>query len=71
MSTGIAEKIVSGLKTEKEILDAGWAIMKAESGTKTARYYFCYNEDFPSDLLSEYNWLEQQRNTTQVVDTQS
>lgn len=59
--TSLAEQIQPGLKTEKEILDAGYAIMKAQDGSKAARYYFCYHEDYPSDLLSEYNWLEQQR----------
>jgi hypothetical protein len=34
--------------------------MKTESGIKTARYYFYYHEDFPSDLVSEYFWLQRQ-----------
>lgn len=63
MSTGLAEKLPKGLKTEKEILDAGYRILKETEGSKTARYYFCYNEDFPSDLLSEYKYLENQAET--------
>jgi hypothetical protein len=28
---------------------------------KSARYYFWYHEDFPSDLINEYFWLQQQK----------
>ena len=59
--TSLAEQLPKGLKTENEILDAGYVIMKAELGSKSARYYFCYHEDFPSDLINEYIWLEKQR----------
>lgn len=63
MSTGLAEKLPKGLKTEDEILSAGFQIMKKEEGIKTARYYFYYNEDFPSDLIAEYKYLENQVET--------
>jgi hypothetical protein len=56
----IAEQLPVGLVTEDEILGAGYQLMKQEMGSKTARYYFCYNEDYPSDLLSEYRYLKQQ-----------
>ena len=59
----LAEKIFAdspGIKNEDQVLDTGWGIMKTESGIKTARYYFHYHEDFPSDLVSEYFWLQRQ-----------
>lgn len=54
----LVEKLPRGLKTESEILGAGYTLMRKEQGAKTARYYFCYNEDFPSDFLSDYQALE-------------
>ncbi len=57
--TSIAEQLPSGLVTENEILDAGFAIMKQRDGTKAARYYFCYDEDYPADVISEYRFLQQ------------
>lgn len=52
----LAQQLPSGL-TENEILDKAFEIMRQEQGLKTARYYFYYNEDFPSDLISEYFYL--------------
>ena len=46
------------LDGEDEILNAGFAIMKQRDGAKAARYYFSYDEDFPSDFISEYKWLQ-------------
>ena len=57
--TSIVEQLPSGLVTENEILDAGFAIMKQRDGTKAARYYFCYDEDYPADVISEYRFLQQ------------
>lgn len=62
MST-TAKLLPPGLKTEDEILDAGFAIMKKESGIKTARYYFCYSEDYPADFIADYRDLEDARKT--------
>lgn len=53
----LAQKVAPGLKTESEILAAGFALMKKENGSKAAKYYFWYNEDFPSDFLSEYIYI--------------
>lgn len=58
--TSIAQQLPKGLKTENEILDAGYVLMKAQLGAKAAMYYFNYDEDFPSDLISEYRWIEKQ-----------
>ena len=65
--TSLAEQIFEvapAIKTENELLDLGFDCMRKEQGAKAARYYFWYDEDFPSDFVSEYFWL--QRNT--VVD---
>jgi len=59
--TSIAEQLPAGLVTEDEILGAGFAIMKQRDGTKAARYYFCYDEDYPADLIAEYRFLQQHK----------
>jgi len=56
----IATELPRGLMTENEILDAGYNLLKQQLGTKTARYYFYYNEDYPSDVINEYLWLQEQ-----------
>lgn len=55
----IATELPVGLVTEDEILDAGYLLMKQQMGSKTARYYFCYHEDYPADVISEYRWLQE------------
>jgi len=59
----VAQQLPNGLKTETEILAAGFALMKEQFGLKSARYYFHYNKDYPSDLISEYNWLHKEAGT--------
>jgi len=49
----LAQQLAPDL-TENQILASAFEIMAKEQGIKTARYYFYYNEDFPSDLISEY-----------------
>ena len=49
-----------GIATEKELLGQGFELMRQQQGSKTARYYFWYHEDFPSDFVSEYFWLQRQ-----------
>ena len=56
----LANKLPKGLRTEDEILAAGFALMKEQLGLKTARYYFYYNEDYPSDVINEYLWLNKE-----------
>ena len=58
--TSLAHQLPPGLQTENEILNEGFKIMKAEMGLKTARYYFYYHEDFPSDLINEYLWIQKE-----------
>jgi hypothetical protein len=56
----IATELPRGLTTENEILDAAFNLMKLQLGIKTARYYFYYHEDYPSDLISEYRYLQKE-----------
>jgi len=51
------------LDNEQEILNAGFAIMKQLDGAKAARYYFSYHEDFPSDFISDYKWLQRHQHS--------
>ena len=49
------------ITAENDVLDLGFAVVKKALGLKSARYYFWYHEDFPSDLINEYFWLQQQK----------
>jgi hypothetical protein len=55
----LANQLPKGLQNEDEILAAGFTLMKEQLGLKTARYYFYYHEDYPSDLINEYLWLQE------------
>ena len=55
----LANQLPKGLQNEDEILAAGFTLMKEQLGLKTARYYFYYNEDYLSDLINEYLWLQE------------
>ena len=46
---------------EKDLLALGFDRMRDKDGLKSARYYFWYHEDFPSDFVSEYFWLQRQK----------
>ena len=41
-----------------ELQDAGFKIAVEKVGKKRAQYDFGYDEDFPSDFVSAYNWLQ-------------
>lgn len=59
----IAEQIFKAnpsIKSEDEVLGQGFDCIRAESGLRAARYYIWYHEDYPSDLVSEYFWLQRQ-----------
>ena len=49
------------ITAENDILDLGFEVVRKTQGLKSARYYFWYHEDFPSDLINEYFWLQQQK----------
>jgi len=63
----IANELPKGLVTENEILDAAFNLMKLQLGLRTARYYFCYHEDYPSDVINEYIWLQDQLTTENLL----
>lgn len=56
-SMTILDQLALGL-TEQEVLDQAYAIMLREQGFKAARYYFGIDEDYASDLVSEYFYRE-------------
>jgi hypothetical protein len=59
----IAEQIFEAnpdIKSEDEVLGQGFDRIRAQSGLRAARYYIWYHEDYPSDLVSEYFWLQRQ-----------
>ena len=56
----IATELPKGLTTEQDILNAAFELMKSQLGLRTAKYYFCYSEDYPSDVVNEYIWLNKQ-----------
>lgn len=46
---------------ENDVLGVGFEVVKKALGSKAAKYYFWYHEDFPADLINEYFWLQQQK----------
>jgi hypothetical protein len=48
------------ITSEDEVLNRAYAIVKADQGNKFARYKFNYDEDFPSDIVSNYFYLKKQ-----------
>ena len=44
----------------EEVMNAGFKIASAELGKKQAQGMFGYDEDFPSDFVSAYSWLQRQ-----------
>ena len=61
-----AQQLPQGLSTEDQILDQAYELIKAHQGTKAARYYISYHEDFPADLISEYRFLQKERETCKL-----
>ena len=54
----LAMGLPDGLTDEKEILSAGYDDLKLMLGQKRADYYFHQDEDFASDFVSAYFWLQ-------------
>ena len=52
----VAKQLPPGL-TEQEVLEQGYEIMLNELGRKSANYYFYTDEDYPSDLVNEYFYI--------------
>lgn len=55
------------ISSEDEVLNQAWKIVSAEQGNKSARYMFNYDEDFPSDLLGAYRYLQDLQKQKQGV----
>ena len=56
------------IKDENAVLDAAWPIVVKDLGNKRAMSMFNYDEDFPSDLVSVYGWLQKdQQGVTEGV----
>jgi len=53
-------EVTPNITAENELLAAGFDKLKDQRGSKAARYYFWYHEDFPSDFVSEYFWMQRQ-----------
>lgn len=53
-------EVKPNISTENQLLEVGFNTMKDQRGSKTARYFFWYDEDFPSDFVSEYFWIQRQ-----------
>jgi len=54
----LAMGLPDGIEDEKEVLKHGYDLMKSVAGSKKADYLFHYDEDFPSDFVSAYFWLQ-------------
>ena len=52
----LAQQLPAGL-TESQVLEQGYEIMLNELGRKSANYYFYTHEDYPSDLVNEYFYI--------------
>jgi hypothetical protein len=60
----LAMGLPAGLTDEKQILQFGYNDLKSVLGKKRADYYFNYDEDFASDFVSAYFWLQKNPQTT-------
>jgi hypothetical protein len=58
----LAKKLPAGLKGEA-IISAGFKQAVADIGKIKAHHYFYYDEDFPSDLASSYEWYQKNKDT--------
>jgi hypothetical protein len=53
----ILEQLPPGL-TEQQVLDQAFEIMRQQQSLRTARYYFYYDEDYASDLVTAYFYAQ-------------
>jgi hypothetical protein len=56
----IANELSRGLITEAQILNEAYKVLREQVGSKAARYHFYYDEDFVSDIITEYRELQQE-----------
>ena len=52
----------------EELLNAGWAVVAQKFGKKRANYMFNYDEDFSSDFVSSYGFLQDGGNTQEGLE---
>ena len=60
----IASKVFSqnpDMTSEDDVLNAAWEHVVRDMGRKKAGHLFNYDEDFPSDLVSSYFYLQKQK----------
>lgn len=50
----LAQQLPKDLITEHDILAQAFILMSETQGIKTAKYYFYVDQDFASDLITEY-----------------
>ena len=60
----IAQQLPKNLITEAQILNCAYKVMREMFGSKTARYYFYYDDDYITDIINEYVWLQQNSQNT-------
>lgn len=55
------------ITSDDEVLNQAYHIVANELGQKTARYKFNYDEDFPSDVVSNYFYLQKQQGVEEGI----
>jgi len=56
----IATELPKNLITEAQILNQAYKILREQVGSKAARYHFYYDEDFVSDIITEYREIQKE-----------
>ena len=54
----IATQLPKNLITEAQILNEAYKVLREQVGSKAARYHFYYDQDFISDIITEYRYLQ-------------
>ena len=54
----IATQLPKNLITEAQILNEAYKVLRDEVGSKAARYHFYYDNDFVSDIVTEYRYIQ-------------
>ena len=56
------------ITSEDEVLNQAYHIVANDKGQKSARYMFNYDEDFPSDVVTSYFWLQRNQGQAEGAD---
>jgi len=54
----IAQQLPKNLITEAQVLNEAYKVLREQVGSKAARYHFYYDQDFVSDIITEYRYLQ-------------